>query len=108
MWMTALESCDLHRMRPSEADWGQRAVHRGDALRDIYSGSRPRCRSARIATLGVLLSPMRDHVRTDEPLEAGDASSWTGLVEWPTNRSPVDTFWTHKAPKLGVTGRNSK
>ena len=106
--MTALELQHPHGMRSSGVAGVQWAARRGDALRDNYRGSAPRWRSARVAAFGVLFSPMSDHVRADGPLEAGDASGWTWLVEVPTNRSPVDTFWTHKAPKLGVFGRNCK
>src|SRR5699024_3483873 len=66
-------------------------------------GSRPSARSSPRC-----VSPLRDHVRGDDPLEAGDVSGWTCPVESPPDRSSVDTFWTHKAPKLGVIGRNCK
>src|SRR5699024_1746893 len=106
--MTGLELQHPHGMRSSAVAGVQWAAHRGDAVRDNYSGSGPMWRSTRVAAFGVHLSPMRDHVRADEPLGAGDAGGRTRPVESPPDRRSVDTFWTHKAPKLGVTGRNCK
>src|SRR5699024_12581788 len=103
--MTALELQHPHGMRSSAVAGGQWAAHRGDAIRDNYSRSGTRWRSARIATYGALLSPLRDHVRGDEPLEAGDVSGRTCPVEAPPDRRAVETGRTHTATKKAKSVR---